>query len=83
MFGAVGSVHAWERVGAAITHLARVFLKMAILRYVDDLFGPERFHLFFCVLRASLLMFRLETMEHAASCLEQLTEVSFPRKVIL
>ena len=41
-FGAVASVHAWERVGAAITHIARVFLKLAVLRYVDDLFAPER-----------------------------------------
>jgi hypothetical protein len=41
-FGAVASVHAWERVGAAITHIARVFLKLAALRYVDDFFAPER-----------------------------------------
>jgi len=41
-FGAVGSVHAWERIGAAITHIALKFLKIALLRYVDDYFGPER-----------------------------------------
>ena len=41
-FGAVASVHAWERVGAAIAHIARKFLKIAVLRYVDDLFAPER-----------------------------------------
>ena len=41
-FGAIGSVHAWEREGAAITHIARKFLKIALMRYVDDLFGPER-----------------------------------------
>ncbi len=41
-FGAIGSVHAWERVGAALTHIARVYLKLAVLRYVDDKFGPER-----------------------------------------
>ena len=41
-FGAIASVHAWERVGAAIAHLARKFLKLALLRYVDDIFGPER-----------------------------------------
>jgi len=41
-FGAVGSVHAWERIGAAVAHLARVYLKLAILRYVDDYFCPER-----------------------------------------
>ena len=43
MFGAVGSVHAWERVGAALAHLARTFLKLPLLRYVDDYFGPERY----------------------------------------
>ena len=42
-FGAVGSVHAWERIGAAIAHIARYFLKLPLLRYVDDYFGPERF----------------------------------------
>jgi hypothetical protein len=41
-FGAAASVHAWERVGAALTHIARKFLKIAALRYVDDLFAPER-----------------------------------------
>ena len=43
MFGAIGSVHAWERVGAAVAHLARKYLKIALLRYVDDLFAPGRF----------------------------------------
>jgi len=41
-FGAVASVHAWERVGAAIAHVAKKFLKLAVLRYVDDFFAPER-----------------------------------------
>ena len=41
-FGAVASVHAWERVGAAIAHLARKYLKIALLRYVDDMFAAER-----------------------------------------
>ena len=41
-FGAVASVHGWERVGAALTHIARKYLKIAVLRYVDDLFAPER-----------------------------------------
>jgi len=41
-FGAVGSVHSWERVGAGICCIARKFLKVTLLRYVDDLFGPER-----------------------------------------
>lgn len=30
------------RLGAAITHLVRVLLKIPILRYVDDFFGPAR-----------------------------------------
>ena len=42
MFGAVASVHAWERIGAAICFLARRFLRIAALRYVDDFFAPER-----------------------------------------
>ena len=41
-FGAVSSVHAWERVGAALAHLARVFLHLPVFRYVDDYFGPDR-----------------------------------------
>ena len=41
-FGAIASVHAWERIGAALTHVARKFLKIAALRYVDDLFAAER-----------------------------------------
>lgn len=55
-FGAVASVHAWERVGAAIAHLARKFLKIALLRYVDDMFAPER----------------PATMAHALRCLARL-----------
>ena len=42
MFGAVGSVHAWERIGAALAHLARHFLHLALFRYVDDYYGPDR-----------------------------------------
>ena len=38
----MGSVHAWERIGAAIAHIAREYLKIPILRYVDDFFAPER-----------------------------------------
>ena len=41
-FGAVGSVHAWERIGAAICHIAGVYLKLPLWRYVDDYFGTER-----------------------------------------
>ena len=41
-FGAVGSVHAWERMGAALAHIARVYLRIPMLRYVDDFFAPMR-----------------------------------------
>ena len=41
-FGAVASVHAWERIGAAVCFLARKLLMLAVLRYVDDYFAPER-----------------------------------------
>ena len=42
-FGAIGSVHAWEGMGDAITHIARWYLKLALFRYVDDFYGPERY----------------------------------------
>ena len=41
-FGAVGSVHGWERVGAGVAHIARSLLKLPLLRYVDDYWSPER-----------------------------------------
>ena len=40
--GATASVISWERIGAAIAHLAHVFLKLPVLRYVDDFFSAER-----------------------------------------
>ena len=43
MFGAIASVHAWERVGAALCFIARRFLRVAVCRYVDDFFAPERY----------------------------------------
>ena len=57
-FGAVASVYAWERFGAALAHLARVYLKIPVLRYVDDYFGPERHVCFIvcvCVCSSQLL----------------------------
>ena len=42
MFGAVGSVHGWERVGEALCHLAQSLLRIPMMRYVDDYFAPER-----------------------------------------
>ena len=41
-FGAVASVHAWERLGALLSHLVRRLLHIPLLRFVDDLFGAER-----------------------------------------
>lgn len=49
-FGATASVVAWERVGSALTAIVRRFLRIALLRYVDDLFAPER-----CVLLSFFL----------------------------
>ena len=42
-FGATSSVHSWARVGALIAEAARVLLRIAALRYVDDYFGPDQF----------------------------------------
>ena len=41
-FGALSAVHAWERVGALVAHVARKTLKLMLCRYVDDYFGCER-----------------------------------------
>jgi hypothetical protein len=42
-FGATGSVFTWDRVGDLILYIARILLFMALSRYVDDYFGPERY----------------------------------------
>ena len=41
-FGATASVRAWEAVGHAIAQIARHYLKLPVLRYVDDYFAPAR-----------------------------------------
>ena len=41
-FGAVASVHAWERAGALIQVIARRLLKLPVYRYVDDFFSCDR-----------------------------------------
>jgi len=41
-FGATASVHAWNRVGGLITHIARKLLHIPLLRYVDDMFSLDR-----------------------------------------
>jgi len=38
-FGAVASVHAWERVGALVTVAIRRLLHIPVMRYVDDFFS--------------------------------------------
>jgi hypothetical protein len=40
-FGCVSAVHAWNRVGAMLRHIAMVLLHIPIFRYVDDFFGIE------------------------------------------
>ena len=40
-FGAISSVHAWDRVAKLLRKIARVLLKMPLLVYVDDFHGPE------------------------------------------
>ena len=40
-FGAVASVHAWDRVGALLCFIARKILHIPIMRFVDDFFAPE------------------------------------------
>ena len=44
-FGAVASVHAWERVGAAVCHIARVYLKIPVRLIWSAFVSPlsERF----------------------------------------
>jgi len=41
-FGAIGSVHGWERIGAALAWILRKLFKIAVFRYVDDFFACER-----------------------------------------
>ena len=41
-FGATASVHAWNRIGALITCIARRLLFIPLLRYVDDVFSVDR-----------------------------------------
>ena len=51
-FGCTASVHAWNRIGALLAHIARVFLHLPVLRYVDDYFSADR----------------AEVAEHAMNC---------------
>ena len=58
-FGALASVHAWERVGRLLATLARKLLHLPVLRYVDDLFTCDR----------------PESAEHAKNCFARLCRV--------
>jgi len=40
-FGAVASVHAWDRIGTCLCAIARRILFLPLLRYVDDYFAAE------------------------------------------
>jgi len=41
-FGAVASVHAWDRVGAFVRTLGRKLFHLVLFRYVDDFFAPKK-----------------------------------------
>ena len=41
-FGAIASVHAWNRMGAFLCHIGRRVLLLTLLRYVDDFFAIDR-----------------------------------------
>ncbi len=55
-FGAVASVHAWDRVGSLLCHLGRRLLGIPLLRYVDDYLSCDRPA---CVSHAMLCSVRL------------------------
>jgi hypothetical protein len=56
-FGSIASVHAWERIGAMICHVARRVLWLPLLRYVDDFFAADH----------------PECAEHSMHCFARLT----------
>ena len=70
-FGSIGSVHAWDRIGALLRHIGRIVLRIPLMRYVDD---------FFSVARA-------EVAEHSMMCFARLVrallgeEAVAPRKL--
>ena len=65
-FGAVSSVHNWERIGAGICFIARKYLKLDLLRYVDDMFGVEG----------------ADTVHHAMDCLCRLIRILFSETAV-
>ncbi len=77
-FGATASVHAWERLGAAICHIARRCLGIALLQYVDDYFAPERGTAYLsCLFQLFIHRFanRPQTMQHALHCFARVVRV--------
>ena len=79
-------MHAWERIGALLAHIARKCLKIALCRYVNDFFGCERQvpvtlkYVCVCVCSAGVLVWhRLETVEHALGCLVRLIRLILGR----
>ena len=58
-FGATSAVHGWNRVGECLAFLARRYLKIPVLRFVDDFFSSEP----------------PSTAAHAASCFTRFVEL--------
>ena len=56
-FGSVAAVHAWDRIGALLHHVAVTLLHMPVCRYVDDLFAPDR----------------AECVDHGMACFARIT----------
>ena len=52
MFGAIGAVHGWDRVGALVKHVARAVTRVPVFRYVDDYYSLDH----------------EETAQHALEC---------------
>lgn len=55
-FGAIGSVHAWDRIGEFLVRVGRRILFLPLLRYVDDYFSADRAA---CAMHAMLCFARL------------------------
>ena len=51
-FGAIASVHQWEKLGSVLLDIILVILRVVCFRYVDDFFGAEP----------------METLEHTLQC---------------
>ena len=51
-FGAIASVHEWEKPGSVLLDIILVILRVVCFRYVDDFFGTEP----------------TETLEHTLHC---------------